>query len=248
MAQLLEDGDIYFFCRPRVDDEEVGSLDEVQRLLVAVRPWQRERVRLLVVGRRRLPGIAEHERAWVFVYLVTDRPEDLRAALDRRTYRTRTRGERVQPPARPVGEGAYAIVRHHDHTHLAYQLELPRQLGEPQRELHLDHEASYVISVKNPDVPSPPGIGRPRAGPVALPPELLERFHGRRFVPLDPVDFLDHPGVELVLVGAADDPARELGIDLDAEVERAARNTIFEQLSLGRDDRPVEPLFAGEWR
>lgn len=40
----------------------------------------------------------------------------------------------------------------------------------------------------------------------------------------------------------------ELSLDLDAEVERAARSTIFEDLRLRRDGRPVEPLFAGEWR
>jgi hypothetical protein len=60
---------------------------------------------MLVVGRKWLPEITEHERSWWFVYKVVRRPEELRKALDRRTYRTSTRGERVQPPAgnRPPG-------------------------------------------------------------------------------------------------------------------------------------------------
>lgn len=105
-----------------------------------------------------------------------------------------------------------------------------------------------MINVKNPEVPSPPGIGRPGTGRPDLPRDLLDRFDGRRFIPLDPPDFLNYPGIELVLIGAADDPGTELGLDLDAEVERAARSTIFDDLRLRREDRPVEPLFAGEWR
>jgi hypothetical protein len=107
---------------------------------------------------------------------------------------------------------------------------------------------SYVVSVKNPQTPSPPGMGRPGISKVDLPRDLLDRFGGRRFIPLDPPDFLDYPGVELVLIGATDDPGSELGLDLDAEVERAARSTIFDDLRIRRGDRPVEPLFVGEWR
>jgi hypothetical protein len=45
--------------------------------------------------------------------------------------------------------------------------------------------------------------------------------------------------VEIVLVGAARDASAELGVDMDAEVERAARNTIFEDLRIGREERPT---------
>ena len=248
MTEILEDGDIYFLYRPRVDDEEVESFDEVQRLLVVLHSWPGRRLRLLVVGRKRLPEVTSHERAWWFVFKAAGHPDELREALDRRTYRTKTRGERVQPPARPAGEGAYVIARHQDHTHLAYKLELPRELGEAQRELDIAREAGYVVSVKNPQMPSPPGMGGPGIDTADLPRDLLDRFGGRRFIPLDPPDFLDHPGVELVLIGAADDPGTELGLDLDAEVERAARSTVFDDLRIRREDRPVEPLFQGEWR
>lgn len=247
MADILEDGDIYFLYRPRVAEERVESLSDVQRLLVVLHPWSKQPMRLLVVGRKRLPGIARHERFWWFVDAVVRRPEQLREALDRRTYRTKTRGERVRSPARPAAEGAYVIARHGDHTHLAYELELPRRPGPAQRELTIEPQASYVVSVKNPRLPAP---GTPRAGVGGpdLPRDLLDRFRGRRFIPLDPPEFLDHAGTEMVLIGAARDAAGELGVDLDAEVERAARNTIFEDLRLGRRDRPVEPLFAGTWR
>ncbi|MFR9775404.1 hypothetical protein ACL02O_05015 [Micromonospora sp. MS34] len=247
MAELLEDGDIYFLYRPRVEEEHVDSLAEVQRLLVVLHPWHGRHLRLLVVGRKRLPDIGEHDRFWAFVDAVVDRPEQLHKALQARRYRTRTRGGREQPPARPAAEGAYVIARHDDHTHLAYELELPPRPGEAQRELAIEPEASYIVTVKNPRAPSPPGVGLGAARKAALPAALQEKFHGRRFAPLDPPAFLDHPGTELVLIGAAHDASAELRIDLDAEVEQAARSTIFGDLRIGRRDRPVAPLFTGEW-
>jgi hypothetical protein len=248
VAEILEDGDIYFLYKPRVQDEQVESLEEVQRLLVVLHPWIGRRLRLLVVGRKRLPELAAHDRFWGFVDAVVDRPDQLHDALERREYGTRTRGERVQPPARPVAEGAYVIARHDDHTHLAHQLEFPERPGEAQRELNIEREASYVLTVKNPQAPSPPGIERPRREKAELPPGLQDRFRGRRFLPVDPPDFLDHPGIEFLLIGAVHDASEELGLNLDAEVERAARHNVFDDLRIGRRDRPTAPLFAGEWR
>jgi hypothetical protein len=246
-AERLEAGDIYFLYRPRVGDDQVESLDDVQRLLIVLHPWTGQLLRLLVVGRKRLPEISAHERGWCFVDKVVRRPVELREALDERRYRTKTRGERVQPPARPAGEGAYVIARHDDHTHLAFELELPRRLGEVQRDLNIEAQASYIVAVRNPLAPSPPGVGRPGPGRPELPSELLDRFRGRRFVPLDPPGFLDHPGVQIVLVGAALDAAQELDLDLATEAEPAAGSTLFDDLRIGRRHRLLEPLFTGVW-
>lgn len=249
MAETLEDGDLYIFYRPRVENEQVESLEEVQRLLVVLHPWvERRPLRLLVVGRKRLPEIAGHDRFWAFVDEVAGRPEQLREALDGRTYKTKTRGERYQAPARPVAEGAYVIARHDDHTHLAYQLEQPHRLGAPQRELNIEQEASYVITTKNPQAPSPPRVGRPEPGKAHLPSDLQDRFRGRRFAPLDPPGFLDHRGTEILLIGAANDASQELQLDLDAEVERAAHSSLFDDLRIGRQERPIRPLFEGQWQ
>ncbi|HEX5596727.1 MAG TPA: hypothetical protein VFX61_12040 [Micromonosporaceae bacterium] len=247
MAQMLEDGDIYFLYRPRVGEEHVDSLAEVQRLFVVLHPWHGRHLRLLIIGRKQLPDIGEHDRFWGFVDEVVDRPEELHATLQARTYQTRTRGERDQPSARPAAEGAYVIARHDDHTHLAYELELPQQPGPPQHELGIEPEASYIITVKNPQATSPPGIGLPGPGKAELPAALQDRFHGRRFAPVDPPAFLDHVGAEIVLIGAAHDASAELRIDLDAKVEHAERNLIFDDLRISRRERPTAPLFTAEW-
>ncbi len=234
MAEVLENGDIYFLYRPRVGDESVASLDEVQRLMIVLHPWRgRSRLRLLVVGRKRLPRVDEHERFWAYVDTVADRPEELHEVLNERTYMTKTRGERHQPAARPAGEGAYVIARHDNHTHLAYRLRLPTRTGASQRDFNIEQEASFIVAVRNPDAP-------PTARMRALVP--------RRFAPLDPPEFLDHSGVDLVIIGATRDASAELGLALDSELERAARSTIFDDLRIRPDERPIEPLFAGDWR
>jgi hypothetical protein len=91
-------------------------------------------------------------------------------------------------------------------------------------------------------------MGAPLRRRPELSPELWERFGSRRFVPLDPPDFLDYAGVEIVIIGAARDTLAELGLDLNSELERAARTNVFDDLRISRDERPVEPLFAGDWR
>ena len=54
--------------------------------------------------------------------------------------------------ARPVGEGKYALVKYRNHAEIAYILELPKEPGEAQKELGIEKEASYIISVINPKI------------------------------------------------------------------------------------------------
>lgn len=247
-VDILELGDIYFAYRPRVAEDRVEGIEDVQRLYVIMQPQGEPKTRLLVVGGKRMPQADEHERLWGFVDEVSARPEAIRDELKAEQYETKTRGKRELPEARPVGEGKYAIVRHDDHTHLVYQLELPRQPGEVQEELNIAPEGSYIMSVKDPEQPSPPGLGRRAEQKPDLPSHLRRLFGGRRFIDVDPVDFLDHPGVELVLVGASADVGRELGIDLAPEHESRTRADIFRRLRMERDEHPTEPLFEGRWR
>lgn len=257
MVEVLERGDIYFLYRPKVERElgEVGGMDDVQRFFAVLRPDNKELYRLLVIGQKQLPDIQAPQdrarRSWAFVDKVTARPEDFQEAFARHTYETKTRGERLQPGARPAGEGVYAVVAHGEggsrHTHLAYALELPRRAGEVQQELNLPEEGSYVISVKNPDAGSPPAAGLRREQKAELPQPLRERFRGRRFAELEPPDFLDHEGTELVLVGAHDDPSEELGIALDPEEETRRSADLCKDLRMDCGTRRARPLFTGEW-
>jgi hypothetical protein len=88
---------------------------------------------LLIVGRKRLPDSAEHDRFWAFVWQVCKNRDELTQVLGEQEYVTKTRGVRREPAVRPAAEGIYAIVRHGDHTHLAYVIELPKQQGPVER-------------------------------------------------------------------------------------------------------------------
>jgi hypothetical protein len=248
MSNVLEGGEILFFYRPRVGVEEVRSLADVQRFFFVIQPDGTERHRTFLVGRKRLPETREHERTWAFVAEVADRPDELRDDVERKVYETKTRGVRVQPEARPAGEGRYAIAGHDGHTHLAYVLELPREPGRAQETFRIKPEASYIVAVRNPQAPAPPGVGlRPRQRPE-LPPELLRRFGGKRFAPVDPPRLLDFRGVEIVLIGAAEDASEELGIDLDPDDEQLETADIFQKLRIPPGELPTEPLDRGELR
>ena len=245
MADVLETGDIYFLVRPRVDRERPRSLDDVQRLLVVLRPRPEGLLRLLVVGRKRLPEITGHERFWSFVDTVGRRPEDLREAVGARTYWTRTRGVRTQPAARAAGDGAYVVARHDTHTHLAYALDEPAPTRGPEdqlrRDLNIEPTASYIATVLNPAARAPARLARAATREPDLPADLMERFGDRRFVPLEPPELLDHAGIHLVLIGAALDVATELDLDLSTELERDTRTLDFDDVT--SLDPPAEALF-----
>jgi hypothetical protein len=245
MSAELERGDIFWFYRPRVGLSEVHSLRDVQRFFMVLHPDGGTRLRELVIGTKRLPDPSRHERAWAVVARVSSYQADFREELRRHVYQTKTRGERVQAEARPAGEGRYAIVDHDRHSHLAYALELPKHLGEAQRTFQIEPESSYIVAVRNPDTPAPPGVGRSSRTP-GLPGPLRARFRNRRFVPLDTPEWLDYEGVELVLVGAAGAASPELGIELDTEQEHLHDADLFETLRVARGEMPLEPLRSGK--
>jgi hypothetical protein len=251
LVSVLERGDIFFFYRPRVhppgEEPPPAGLEQIERSYIVLRPRNKKLYRLLVIGRKRLPDVARHEKEWVFVEKVSRNPDDIQEDLRSHEYETKTRGERVEPAARPVGEGVYALARHENHTHVAYALELPERPGPVQRELQIQREASYIVSMKNPEAPSPPEAGLPPKEAAKYPKELHEKFHGRRFVPADPPELLDYPGAQLLLIGASNDVREELGLDLSPERETERTAEIFRDLHLAKSQFKVEPLFKGKW-
>jgi hypothetical protein len=242
---ILEKGDIYFLYRPRVETDEVHGLRDVERFYIVLKPWRTRLYRLIIVGRKRLPDPGQHDRFWAFVWRVFRDPAALSEELGEQTYETKTRGLRHVPPARPAAEGIYALVRHGTHTHLAYVLELPEREGPAERELNIRREASYIVAVKNPETPAPAGLG---AGPEAkFPKPLQEKFQGRRFLPVDPPDFLNYEGAQLILIGAREDPKTELGVEFKPDREDEHTADVLKDLKLPRDV-VREPLFEGKWK
>jgi hypothetical protein len=247
MTEVLERGNIYFAFRPKVEYTSAEGIEDIQRFFVILSPHGKKRYRLIIIGRKKLPAIrGEHERNWAFVQKVSRAPEEIEDELDRLTYQTATRGERHLSPVRPAGERVYAIALHDDHTHLAFALELPEEPGDVQRELNIPSEGSYIVTVKNPEVPAEASLSRTER--PDMPARLGERFRGRLFIPLNPPEFLDQEGTEMVLIGADERVFEELGLRLDPERETIETAKIFNDLRMERTAHPLKPLFEGRWQ
>jgi hypothetical protein len=190
MVEILERGDIAFFYRPRV--QPAGALDHVpgvQSFFFVLGPAGGGRHRRLRIGRKRMPA-ASGQRFWASVERVGSLERVLAGELEDEHYTTKTRGDRFQPGARLIARGCYAIVRHDDHSHLAYRVDQIEPEEDLPEEVRIAPAGSYVLLYER----------RPRTRATWT----TEGEPAR----------LDEPDAELVLVGVDDDPERELGIDL----------------------------------
>jgi hypothetical protein len=79
-SQIVEQGDIFFFYRPKVGTEEVNSVEDVQRFYMVTAPEEKDsKYRLFILGRKQLPEIVEgksmsEERNWALNALTTNNP------------------------------------------------------------------------------------------------------------------------------------------------------------------------------
>jgi hypothetical protein len=250
-SEIIEQGDIFFFYRPKVGTEEVKGLKDVQRFYIIVLPEDNNKYRLFLIGQKQLPEIVEgkstsEEKNWALNILTTSNPDDIHKELMPSEYTTETRGKRRLAAAAPVGEGKYTIVKHGNHTELAYILELPEIPGPTQREFEIRKEASYIISVKNPDV-KVPGFAASEKNPE-YPKALKEKFGDKRWINVDEPDLLNYVNTQLLLIGARKkEVEEELGIDIDEEKETERSADLFKELELRKEQVPLKPLLKGKF-
>ena len=248
LGKASERGDLFFFYRPDVDEESPRNLTDIRRFHLVLRPEGGEMIRLITIGKKTLPNSgATGGNHWAFVDRVYHDPADLKEALSGTNYETETTGERHLPEARPAGEGVYALVRHGRDSVLTYALELPEELGEVQEAFGIERTGRFIVSIKNPGVESPSGLGLEPEQQGTLPEELQSLFGSRRWHPADPPAFLDHQGIELILIGGRIDADTDLGIELDPQPEDEDHAEVFGDLHLDQTDRVIRPLFEGKW-
>ena len=259
---ILEYGDIYFFYRPKVGSQEIKSIDDVRRFFMVTAPEEtttntnrsdeKEKTRskyyrLFVIGKKSLPEIRKSEarsseRFWARVGGIFERPEDLTKELLSDEFR---KGDL----ARPVGEGKYAIVKHQDHSELAYILELPKEPGEAQKELGIEKEASYIVTVINPIKPVPEGYPSADQSPQ-YPESVQQEFNENEdFVPLTRnLELINYQNAQIILIGAREGKdviKKEIGIDIAEEPETNKSPDIFSKLKVRKEQIPVRPLMEG---
>jgi hypothetical protein len=265
-AEILEQGDIYFFYRPKKDTKQVKGLEDIRRFFMVTAPEKRSRVeknssnksdlyRLFVIGKKSLPEVRKtearaSERFWARVGGIFKDANELTRELLSDEFR---KGD----AARPVGEGKYAIVKHHqNHTELAYILEMPNEPGEAQKELGIEKEASYIVSVINPKKPVASSVvdggSYPSTEEIPMyPEELLKEFSDNQtFVPLSKdTRFLDYQNAQILLTAARegrDVIKRDIGIEIVEEDETQQSADIFNKLKVRKDQVPIRPLTEGK--
>ena len=255
-SEILEYGDIYFFYRPKVGSPNVKSIDDVRRFFMVTVPERtttknvnektnRQLYRLFVIGKKSLPEIRtsearSSERYWARVGGIFERSEDLTKELLSDEFR---KGD----AARPVGEGKYAIVSHQNHAELAYILELPKEPGEAQKELGIEKEASYILTVINPVKPVPEGYPSADQSP-RYPDSIQQEFRDdENFIPLTRnIDLINYQNAQIILIGARegkDTIKRDIGIEIKEESDSA---DIFSKLRVRKEQIPVRPIIEGE--
>lgn len=237
--EILETGDLYYFYRNKVEVERARSLEDVQRFYLILVPDDRpETGRMFTVGRKRMPKMDARKpsgREW-FMNVMTGRPHDLGAALAPIEYETKTRGVRHISEAFPAGEGRYALVDHEGHTELGHRLTRPERPGTPQKEMEIRAEASYVVSVRNPDLHVE---GFPDEVPD-YPKSLKRLFSEKRWIDVREPALLDYENAQLLLVGA-----RERLDEIELEIPGTPR--LFERLGLDEKVWPTEALLEGRF-
>lgn len=149
--------------------------------------------------------------------------------------------------ARPVGEGKYAIINHsNNHTELAFVLELPKELGEAQKDLGIEKEASYIVTVINPKIPKREKDLPTTEDALKYPESVLKDFNdNKNFVPLK---FIDYQDAQIILIGARegkDTLTQELRITVENQRENEHSADIFTRLRIRKDQLPIKSLIEG---
>eukprot|EP01119_Soliformovum_irregulare_P024093 TRINITY_DN8567_c0_g1_i1.p1 TRINITY_DN8567_c0_g1~~TRINITY_DN8567_c0_g1_i1.p1 ORF type:complete len:400 (-),score=124.40 TRINITY_DN8567_c0_g1_i1:255-1454(-) len=245
---ILERGHIYFFYRPKVELSQVTNFDEIQKTfivlsrhsLVSANPTDDPLFRIIRIGKKKLPSTEEHNRFWGIVEEASDDMSNLERLIDEDHYTTITQGERTNFASRLVGGGVYAIVQHKNATHLAYVLEMPKEIGETQKLLNIQNEGSFYIALKNPTTYDHTEYAS------TMPSWVNHSFKGRTWNPALPIELLNFKGMEMVLIGESNDLKSEFG-KVGAEIEREGRlidQSLFSELKEAHNV-PLDPMLSG---
>ena len=263
--RFIESGDIFFFYRPKIDTKEVKDIEDVQRFYMVTcndinkntnkNKNKNKNYRLFMLGSKKMPEIVEgksgsEERNWALNILTTSNSDEIHNELLLPVeYTTKTRGKRRLPAAQPAGEGKYSILRHDGHTELAYILEIPEIPGPIQTEFEIKKEASYIVSVKNPEIfiPGYDAFSKKDRKPN-YPKHIKEKFGEKRWINVDDPEILDYENTQLLLIGARKrNVEEELGIEINEEKENKNSADIFKELKIKKEEIPLRPFLKGKF-
>ncbi|KAJ7744609.1 hypothetical protein B0H16DRAFT_1559596 [Mycena metata] len=178
----------------------------------------RKHYRLITLGKKTLPNAdsrrgGRKETFWATVTAVGDDLDVLEEGMGEKTYETKTRGTRHDPPTRLAARGCYALVNNEapkvsqETTYLGYSLShpAPSAFGPVQAALGITRAAAFVLQAKNPQA-----SGGLTNKDVHYPETIMDNVFGKgtrgrdptglRFAPCSKPQMLDYVGVELLLI------------------------------------------------
>ena len=127
-------------------------------------------------------------------------------------------------------------------------MELPEIPGPTQSEFEIRKEASYIISVKNPNISVPGFAAFSSAKKPEYPKRLIEKFGKRRWINIDYPDLLNYENVQVLLIGTRKKDVEEgIGIDIDEQKETERSADLFQELKVRREQVPLKPLLKGKF-
>ncbi|KOS17719.1 hypothetical protein ESCO_002759 [Escovopsis weberi] len=207
---ILEKGIIYFFTRGRVNLDKIGSVDDIQRSHIMLRPIPHDaklgkgpigdagNTRLLALPKKVLPR-SGRDRFMAFVDRAGASFDEIKGRfLAGEEYATKTTGTRHTPAATPVGEGVYAVTTTGRESHLVYMLTLPEKLGEVQEALGLKRQDAFIISTKNPTYAGPAYATLPKGADYSK--DIMESFRALRWIATRP-EHLDYVNSQILMIG-----------------------------------------------
>ena len=233
---VLQKGTICFLYRPKIEKEKVNSLEDVQRVYLILKPIDYLKYILIVITKKQLPNQSNVSR-FAFVDLVTVNKNNISKKLNEREYLTRTKGTRHQSKIRILGEGKYLIVLHQGHTHLIYQLVEPQIPSAPQHDINISKEGSFIISIKNPNKK------------LIYPKNLQNKFNNKKFIPLNPSDFLNYNGAEILLIGQKSEKVKEKtsNAEIKQELSFLSIENVKDIFRNFQDNITITPISEGKW-
>jgi len=273
-ASLIEEGTIYFFYRPKVDTYEVKDMADVHNLWVVMQPKlsvavpstdadklppseakEKEKeskkfFRLLNFHRKTLPNYAAEGKDQRLATVERTSPDivDIELLL----LRNNVNNSHENPPSRPIGHGAYAILLHDkgikDHVHLVFALETPKELGEVQNAFHLPKQGNYILHVKKPETDEVM---------ASVPDAYKDLWSDRTYVSPPTNVLLNCDGVKILFTKTKQSiteskiVAKELEIleeDIEHEEEATPENIFDKLLHLDLDRSLAEPVLTGSWK
>jgi hypothetical protein len=241
-GQTLETGSIYFFYRMFIDEDSAYCSDDIHRFFMVLNPaWQRQ-YRIIMLGKKKQSRTCDNPNLWGIVRRTAANLEQIEIEIDAKSYHTKTRKERQLKAPRPVGHGLYRIFSQKDDTHLVYSLEFPQEISEfVPKDFTIVQDADYILKVKNPDKPFPPGFGI-EDQQVQYPRLIQTLFENKPFSKAEPTEILNYEGTGLLMTPAA---AKASPRKVRYETNDFVPQRFLQDLQVEKSRYRPEPLFAG---